>query len=89
MIQFKEGFLIEIFFIRGLGGKDHPHTGLELFLNHFMLKSVEVEGVAEEIFVDLDHELVTLQTAEPLNPPEMGVARAVRELSINFVLFLI
>ena len=68
MIQFKEGFLVEILFIRGLGGKHHPHTGLELILGHFMLKTVEVEGVAEEIFVDLNHELVTLQTAEPLNP---------------------
>ena len=89
MIQFKEGFLVEILFIRCLGRKDHPHTGLQLFFGHFMLESVEVEGVAEEIFVYLNHELVAFQTAEPLDPAEVGVAWAVRELTVDFVLLLI
>jgi hypothetical protein len=54
-----------------------------------MLESVEVEGVAEEIFVYLNHELMAFQTAEPLDPAEVGVAWAVRELTVDLVLLLI
>jgi len=42
-----------------------------------MLESLQIEGVAEEIFVDFYHELVAFQAAEPLDPAEMVVAGAI------------
>jgi hypothetical protein len=89
LVQFQEGFLVEVVFVGGLGTEDHAHAGLELLLGDAGLQSVQVEGVADELLVEFDHELVALERAEPLDPAHEGGTSLVGELTVYLVLLLV
>jgi hypothetical protein len=89
LVEFEEGFFVEVVLVGCLGAKDHAHAGLELLLGDAGLEAVQVEGVPDEFLVELDHELVSLERAEPLDPAHEGGAPLVGELAVHFVLLLV
>ena len=51
---------------------------------------LQIEGIADKLFVDLAQELVAFKSTEPLNPSDLGmrVRRFVRK-GIDFVRFVV
>ena len=68
LVELKEAFILEIFFVWLLLRKNHAEAGLHLVLGELVLQALQVEGVHDELVVHLDKKLVPLQLAEPLDP---------------------
>ena len=90
LVELKEAFILQVFFIRLLLGENHAQARLHLVLGKLVLQPLQIEGVHDELVVDLDQELVPLQLAEPLDPPVLlvGQCRVIRE-AINLVVVLV
>ena len=67
LVNFKEVLVVEVLGLGAFGGQDHLH-GLVEVLDLFA-QAVEVEVVADEVFVHFDEELVAFEVAKPRDPP--------------------
>ena len=73
LIELKEAFILQIFFVRLLLRQDHAQTSLHLVLCKLLLQPLQIERVHDELRIDLNKELVTLKLAEPFDPSLMLV----------------
>lgn len=86
MVQLQESFIGEIFFAGLGGGQDHFDATFEFVLRELLIDVLQIERIADKLFVDLAQELVAFKSTEPLNPSNLGmrVRRFVRK-SIDFI----
>ena len=66
LVDFQEVFVVKIFRVRTLSGKDHLHSFVEVL--KLLSEAVKVEIVADILFIDLNEKLVALEVAEPADP---------------------
>lgn len=81
---------MEVFLVGRLGREDHAQARFHLVFRELFLQALQVEGILDELVVDLDQKLVAFERAEPLDPSVLLVlqCRVVRE-TVDFVLVLI
>lgn len=68
LVDFKEGLVVEVFGVGTFRREQHLHGLVEVL--DLLAEAVQVEVVANVIFVDLDKELVAFEVAKPANPAE-------------------
>ena len=73
LVNFEELLVCEVFFGRSVWGEDHFLALEEFLLGEVLGEPDSVEGVFDEVFVDLDEELVAFERAEPLDPAHIAV----------------
>ena len=73
LVELEECFIVEVIVVGLLWGKDHSDAALELVFGELFVEALEIERVADEFIVDLAEELVSFQSAEPLDPTNLRV----------------
>lgn len=89
MVELEESLFVKVVFVGCSGAQDHAHAGLEFLLGNVGLKAMQVKGISNKVFVELNHELVTFKRAKPLDPAHEGGAPLVAKLAFTFIIFFV
>ena len=73
MVQFKEGFIVEVFFAGLRRGQNHLDAAFEFVLRKLFIDVLKIKRIADKLFIDLTKELVSFKRAEPLDPSNLSV----------------
>ena len=76
LVKLEECFVIEIVFIRLLRRQDHFEACFHLVFAKLLLETLQIERIANKIFIDFNQEFMTFKLTEPFDPSDLSILKS-------------